>query len=94
MNVGDTLVIQLASNPSTGFTWEVKDLDAAMLEPVGEPEFKDADTPPGLVGAGGTLSTTFHALKPGSTTLTLVYHRPWETDVEPIDTFTVTITVP
>ncbi len=39
------------------------------------------------------MTLTFKALQAGTATLTLVYHRPWETGVEPIDTFTVTVTV-
>jgi inhibitor of cysteine peptidase len=90
---GDTLVVRLDANPSTGYTWEAKDLDPQMLEQVGEPVFESADTPPDLVGAGGTLVLTFKVLQSGTTALTLVYHRPWETDVEPIQTFSVTLTV-
>ncbi|KAF0107751.1 MAG: inhibitor of cysteine peptidase [Anaerolineaceae bacterium] len=93
LNVGDTLVIRLAANPSTGFTWEVQALDPQMLEQVGEPVFESPDTPPDLVGAGGTLVLTFKTLQAGTTALTLVYHRPWETDVEPLQVFSVTLTV-
>jgi inhibitor of cysteine peptidase len=93
LKVGETLVVRLASNPSTGYTWETKDLDTQMLEQVGEAAFESPETPPDLVGAGGTLVLTFKALEPGTTTLTLVYHRPWETDVAPLQTFSVTVTV-
>ena len=93
INVGETLVIRLASNPSTGYTWETKDLDTQMLEQVGEAAFESPDTPPDLVGAGGTLVLTFKALEPGTITLTLVYHRSWETDVAPLQTFSVTVAV-
>jgi inhibitor of cysteine peptidase len=91
VKAGDLIGISLAGNPSTGYTWESKDLDATMFEQVGEAEFKSDN--PSLVGAGGTLTLTFKALKAGTATLNLVYHRPWETDVEPLDTFSVTVTV-
>jgi len=45
-----------------------------------------------LVGTGGTQSLTFKALQAGTTTLTLVYHRPLES-FQLIDTFSVTLTV-
>lgn len=89
--VGESLVISLPGNPTTGFTWEVKDLDATILEQVGETQFDSSN--PGLVGAGGTLTLTYKAIQAGSTTLTLVYHRPWESDVEPLQTYTVQVTV-
>jgi inhibitor of cysteine peptidase len=91
VNTGDTFTIKLDGNPSTGYTWEAKDLEASILEQVGDPKFESSN--PALVGSGGNLTLTFKALKAGTTTLTLVYHRPWETDVAPIETFTVTVTV-
>ena len=91
VNVGQQIVIALDGNPSTGFTWEAKDLDTTMFEEVGDPAFTSSN--PGSVGSGGTLTLTFKALKAGTSNLTLIYHRPWETGVAPIDTFTVTLTV-
>lgn len=91
VRAGNQITIVLEGNPSTGYTWEAKDLDASMFQQVGETEFKSGN--PGLVGAGGTLTLTFKALKSGSATLTLVYHRPWETGVEPQNIFVVTVTV-
>lgn len=90
---GETLVVRLGGNPTTGYTWAVKDLDHIVLEQVGEVAFESVDTPPGLTGAGGTLVLTFEANHSGTVVLTLIYHRPWEVDVVPIDTFTVTVTV-
>jgi inhibitor of cysteine peptidase len=91
VKVGEQIVITLDGNPSTGFTWEAKGLDTTTFEQVGNPTFNSSN--PGLVGSGGTLTLTFKALKAGTATLTLVYHRPWETDVDPIGTFAVTVTV-
>jgi len=91
VKVGEQIVIKLDGNPSTGYTWEAKDLDTSMFEQVGDTAFISSN--PNLVGSGGTLTLTFKTLKAGTNTLTLVYHRPWETDVDPIDTFAVTVTV-
>ncbi|HEY5271277.1 MAG TPA: protease inhibitor I42 family protein [Anaerolineales bacterium] len=91
VKVGEQIVITLDGNPSTGYTWEAKDLDTTMFEQVGDSTFNSSN--PGLVGSGGTLTLTFKALKAGSASLTLVYHRPWETGVDPTDTFAVTVTV-
>ncbi|MGD0752971.1 MAG: protease inhibitor I42 family protein [Anaerolineales bacterium] len=88
---GQELVIQLAGNPSTGYTWEAKDLDAGMFQQVGEAVF--ASSNPNLVGSGGSLTLTFRVLKTGPAALTLVYHRPWETNVAPLQTFSITATV-
>jgi inhibitor of cysteine peptidase len=91
VKVGGLIVITLDGNPSTGYNWEAKDLDTTMFEQVGDSTFISSN--PGSVGSGGTLTLTFKALKAGTATLTLVYHRPWETGSDPIDTFAVTVTV-
>jgi inhibitor of cysteine peptidase len=91
VKVGRQIIITLDGNPSTGYSWEAKDLDSSVFELVGEPVFSSSN--PNLVGSGGTVTLTFKALKAGTSTLMLVYHRPWETGVEPIDTFTVTVMV-
>lgn len=91
VKTGGTFTVKLEGNPSTGYTWEAKDLDTSILEQVGDATFSGGA--PGVVGSPGNLTLTFKALQPGTTTLTLVYHRPWETDVDPIDTFSVTVIV-
>ena len=93
VKVGEQIVVVLEGNPSTGYIWEAKDLDASMIQQVGETEFKSSNSNPGFAGAGGTLTLKFRALKVGTTSLTLVYHRPWETDVKPISSFVITINV-
>ena len=91
VKVGGQIIIKLDGNPSTGYTWEAKDLDATMFTQVGDPVFDSSN--PGLVGSGGTLTLTFKTLKAGTSPLTLVYHRPWETGVDPTNTFSVTVKV-
>jgi inhibitor of cysteine peptidase len=88
---GGEITITLDGNPSTGYTWEAQDLDKAMFEQVGDPVFISSN--PGQVGSGGTLTVTFKSLKAGTATLTLIYHRPWEVGVDPLNTFSVMVTV-
>jgi len=88
---GQELVITLDSNPSTGYIWETKDLDPTMFLQVGETQFTSSN--PNLVGSGGTQTLTIRTLKTGTATLTLVYHRPWETGVAPANTFSVELLV-
>lgn len=90
VKVGDTLVVELEGNPTTGFTWEAVELDQAVLEQAGEPEYiAESD----LLGAPGVISLRFKATGPGQILLKLVYHRPWEQDIPPEETFEVTIAV-
>lgn len=87
---GQVLVLKLASNPTTGFNWEITGLDTAVLEQVGEVDYK-ADS--NLVGSGGTNTWTFKAVSSGETRLTLIYHRSFERDVPPQATFDLDIVV-
>jgi len=88
---GELLVISLDGNPTTGYTWETQDLDTSLFRQVGEVKFDSSN--PGLLGSGGVQTLTLAALKPGTTTLTLVYHRPWEKGVAPIQTFRVSVAI-
>ena len=90
---GQALVVTLESNPTTGYSWEVSEVDEDVLRQIGDPEFKEAAAEgEQLVGAGGT-ETFYFSSAAGETTLTLVYHRPWEEDVEPEEIFSVDVIV-
>ena len=94
---GQALVVTLESNPTTGYSWQVSEVDEDVLMQIGEPEFEEAAAPAAaegeqVLGAGGT-ETFYFASAAGETTLTLVYHRPWEEDVEPEEVFSVEVIV-
>jgi len=90
LNAGQTLVVSLEGNPTTGFTWEAVELDEQVLRQVGEAEFKPETD---AIGAGGVQTLRFETVNSGQTTLNLVYLRPWEEDVEPAETFSVQVIV-
>lgn len=87
---GQTIVVSLAGNPTTGFNWAAADLDTSILSQQGDAAFK-ADS--NLIGAGGMVTLTFEAVGTGTTALTLNYARSWETGVEPAQVFSVTVIV-
>jgi len=87
---GQTLVITLAGNPTTGYTWEMVEQEGQILQQVGETEFQAESD---LIGAPGVQILRFEAVDAGQMTLELVYHQPWEEDVEPAETFSVQVTV-
>ncbi|GAB4503959.1 MAG: hypothetical protein Fur0043_09520 [Anaerolineales bacterium] len=89
---GQTLTVSLEANPTTGYRWQVLQIDPAVLEQSGEAEYKQAAGAEGLTGAGGVETLRFEALAAGQTTLTLGYMRSWES-VPPLKTFTVQVTV-
>jgi len=92
--VGQMLVVKLASNPATGYSWQVAEGLGLVLAQVGEVEYREAPhegTP--LVGAGGTETLRFEAKSAGQTSLVLEYRRPWEETVEPEEAFSVEVMV-
>jgi len=87
---GDKITITLEGNPTTGYSWEVSAMDPAMVELVGEPDYK---TDSKALGSGGVYIFTFKAATAGTTNIKLIYHRSWEEDVEPVKVFEVTLNV-
>jgi len=90
LKVGDELEVTLPGNPTTGFQWEVSDVDSVILTPIGDPEFVPASN---AVGSGGQVTLRFEAVGTGQTELKLIHHRPFEENVAPIQTFEVSVTV-
>lgn len=91
---GHTLVISLESNPTTGYSWGIAEVDDAILKSQGDPQFVSSRPGEKIVGAGGWETFRFDARKSGQTRLKLVYRRPWEKDVAPVQTFEALVTVP
>ena len=90
VNVGDTFMITLEGNPTTGYAWEALPDSAGILSMVGDPDY---DSSSKLVGSGGMYTFTFKADAVGETTLELIYHRSFEQGVDPIETFQLTVDV-
>lgn len=90
LDVGQTLTLTLKSNPTTGYQWQVRDLDEAVLK-LSNYEYR-ADMPI-TIGSGGVDVWSFEAQAPGQITLRLEYVRPWEEGKEPIQTFGVEVVV-
>ncbi len=88
--IGETLAVSLEGNPTTGYTWEVGEVDQNVLKQIGDMTYQ-ADS--NAIGAGGVMTFHFQAVATGQTRLKLIYHRPFETDVPPIQTFDATLMV-
>lgn len=90
LQTGQVLAITLASNPTTGYSWHVAEGNESVLRLQGDPEFQSESD---LVGAGGVEVLRFEAVAAGEAALTLTYDRPWETDVEPLEVFTIHVVI-
>jgi inhibitor of cysteine peptidase len=91
VTVGRRFSLVLASNPTTGYQWQL----AAAPDPAIATLVTNEYLPPAgaLIGAGGDEKWTFRAVGAGRATISLIYVRPWEKDAEPArrETFTVEV---
>jgi inhibitor of cysteine peptidase len=88
---GDTLVVRLKGNLSTGYSWESEKKDHKLLVMIGEPEFTPESK--SIVGSAGVITLKFKAVAVGKERLKLIYHRTWEKNAAPLQTFEVTLVV-
>lgn len=83
---GQQLILQMPSNPTTGFRWILRDAAPGALQSLG-PEVYSNPEDAGLVGSAGQSTWRFQARQAGAGRLLLTYQRPWETGVAPAHTF-------
>jgi inhibitor of cysteine peptidase len=88
--VEETFLISLEANPTTGFTWAVSQIDTGLVKQVGEVAYKAGSD---RLGAPGIQTFTFNCIKNGNTILKMIYHRPWETEAAPSDTFSLSLQI-
>lgn len=91
LTAGNTLIIELPGNPTTGYMWETVSVNTSVLKQVESATKFKSDT--NLIGAPGKVTLRFKAAGPGKTTLKLVYRRSWEKKVEPLKTYQVDVVV-
>ncbi len=70
------LQINLASNPTTGYSWEWTNEDQVQI--LQKADWSYSSDPSGLEGAGGQEKWTFKGVKEGTGTIRLEYRRHWD----------------
>ena len=92
LGVGDTITIDLCSNPTTGFHWEENpDISDSTVLGQTSHEF----IPPGtdVPGQAGREVWVFTTLKKGESKVSFEYSQPWEGGMKSEWTYTLTVTV-
>lgn len=72
-------VLELDSNPSTGYTWNYTIADDSIVS-IEEGEYKSSSDDKNIVGAPGTQQYIVHGLKEGNTVVVFEYSQSWEPD--------------
>jgi predicted secreted protein len=94
---GSDVVLQLASNGSTGYNWKVTETDRTFGYPT--EDFEVTGIVPGSAGGGGTLTLTWPTFGGplsyvGEHHVKLEYRRDWESSSTPAaDTYELTVNV-
>ena len=89
IHIGDSVRINLPENATTGFRWAIDRYDEQLFEVVAtEPHY-----PKDSIGAGGDVSFTFRAKKPGSGEIALKNWRHWEGDSSVTNRFRVRLRI-
>jgi inhibitor of cysteine peptidase len=88
--VGQTIVIRLTSNRSTGYRWLLQP-GSGVLESLSDAAYTPSK--PGVSGASGIESWSFKAQHAGRETLRFEYRRPWENGVQATKSLSFPVTV-
>jgi inhibitor of cysteine peptidase len=88
LSVGDNLVINLQSQPSTGFRWQLDQINASVLQKVSD-QFIPPSPP--VIGGIGTEMWVFQAIGVGSSPIGMEYSRSFQAGAA--RTFNITVNV-
>lgn len=87
---GETFAIELESNPSTGYSWDLR-LKAGKAKLVDE-DFISSVSEPEICGAGGKEVFVFKAEESGTIEIEAQYKRSWESKPPAkVQNFSVTV---
>jgi inhibitor of cysteine peptidase len=89
---GQTLVVVLEANVTTGYRWEAVQGYAPTLVALGTPDYTARTTSP-AIGGPGDMTFRFRGDAPGKATLEFVYRRPFEPNVAPAKMLRYDVTV-
>jgi inhibitor of cysteine peptidase len=76
---GEKFKIELQSNPSTGYRWQLVFFNKSILKHLSS-EF--APKTINQIGTAGIQRFKFEATKEGTTIIKLIYKRPWERETK------------
>ncbi|WP_414563298.1 MULTISPECIES: protease inhibitor I42 family protein [unclassified Anabaena] len=88
---GNTLIIQLLSNPGIGYGWQIIKNDADKLQPVGDSVLEPLEEE--APGATENQVFRFLAQDTGFTSVELHYLRPWESNIPPLKTYRLNVQI-
>ncbi|WP_406657440.1 protease inhibitor I42 family protein [Methanolobus sp. ZRKC2] len=73
--IGDTLIVLLEENPTTGYSWNLSTSPGLLLM---DQYYEEGTEGEDVVGAGGTHRWIFEVTEDNEQNISAVYKRPWE----------------
>lgn len=92
LTVGESTMVTLASNPSTGYGWRINTARSANLGAVAVEEIGYQSGPGQMPGAPGVHRWRVTAKAPGGVKIVFDYARPWE-HVAPANRYTLRVKI-
>lgn len=93
VKTGQQTSVVLASNPSTGYSWQLAEPLSAHAPVAVDFAYLPRPSAVALCGAPVSTKVTFTGKTPGTATVRLIYARPWEKDTPPAQETTFQVTV-
>jgi len=90
LKLGQVIKIELDSNPSTGFIWTIEEINKTCCIRIAESKYSRSSD---KLGAPGKQCYVVKAAQCGREELRFIYHRQWEKNIAPIDSFHLIILV-
>jgi predicted secreted protein len=87
-NIGDTVVIRLKGNATTGYSWILQKYNEKLIKFI-DMQYETENS--NLMGAGGAWVAKFKVIKAGSSKIIFDYKRPWETKKTPLQNYIITL---
>lgn len=91
--LGQTLIVALDGNATTGYVWELGRVKKKVLSTDGDVTYTPTPLATPQPGSGGVFTARITAVGLGQSYVKLVYDRPFEAGAPPIKTFTVLVLV-
>lgn len=89
---GDIVEVILNANPSTGYKWQIENIDNSKIKIVDE-TYTAKIVNKDVVGSGGKKIYLFKAINKGNTVIELKYFRPFEKEIPPKKKFHINLEI-
>lgn len=85
---GDTVVVRLDETPTSGYRWEVAEIDPAVLKLANDDFVPASGT---ARGGGGHHEFRFDVVAAGKSPLRLIHRRSWEPEDQAVEELGATV---